>query len=143
MDIIVDLDGTLANCDWRLPLIQNKPKNWKGFFEGIISDTPIEPMIELVRSWQLNHTPRKVVFCTARPEKYRRETKVWLDSQFVSSQYLYMRPATDFSPSAECKKYLLNQIRADGFNPVMAIDDDQSVCEMFRKEGLLVLQVMR
>lgn len=141
--IVVDLDGTLANCDWRLHHVKNKPKNWKAFFDGIPNDPPIIGMIELVRSWQLSPSNKQVIYCTARPEKYRRETLIWLDKHFISSQYLYMRPATDFSPSAECKKHLLNQIRADGFNPTMVIDDDQSVCDMFAQEGLVVLQVKR
>jgi hypothetical protein len=32
-------------------------------------------------------------------------------------------------------------MRKDGFNPVMAVDDRQQVVDMFRAEGLRVLQV--
>ena len=31
MDVICDIDGTVADCSHRLHWIQSKPKNWKAF----------------------------------------------------------------------------------------------------------------
>jgi hypothetical protein len=34
MDILVDIDGTLADCTHRLHHIQKQPKDWDAFFAG-------------------------------------------------------------------------------------------------------------
>ena len=52
-----------------------------------------------------------------------------------------MRGDTDFRPDDELKKGFLIKMKEDGFNPVMAVDDRQQVVDMFRAEGLRVLQV--
>lgn len=138
--VIVDLDGTVANCDWRLPLIKNKPKNWKAFFEGIPHDQPIYSMCRMVETMWKNDTIR-VVFSTGRPDTYRKESIEWIYTHIYAAPHaLYMRSQKDgHRPAHEVKKDLLSQIRADGFNPVMAIDDDEKVCKMYREEGLIVL----
>ena len=142
VSVIVDLDGTVADCDWRLPLIKEKPKNWKAFFEGIPKDPPIDCMIEMVRAFR--QAGSLVIYCTGRPDHYRRESLMWLNQHSISAiNGLYMRPKGDHSPDYECKKRLLAQIRADGYNPTIVIDDKPEVCDMFRDEGLVVLQVKR
>ena len=142
MDIIVDLDGTVADCDWRLHFIENKPKNWKAFFDGIPKDKVIFPVYNLVEEYLQENS---VIFCTARPEQYRNTTSDWIKTHFgmFCTAPLYMRPKNDHRPDYEMKKVLLNQMRADGFNPALAIDDSPKVCEMYEEEGLVVLQVKR
>lgn len=43
MDIVFDIDGTLANASHRMPYITNpnEPKNWDAFFDGVVDDEPI------------------------------------------------------------------------------------------------------
>jgi hypothetical protein len=143
VDIIVDLDGTLADCDWRLHHIKEKPKNWKAFFDGIILDKPIEPIVELV--YHATQCGRmRPIYCTGRPENYRGHSYGWLVRHVEPSpEPIYMRPTGDHRPDYEVKKDLLYKMRADGFNPILAIDDKPEVCEMFQKEGLIVLQVRK
>lgn len=46
MDIIFDIDGTLADCSHRLHWIQSKPKNWNAFFAGMAA--PEEDLVVVV-----------------------------------------------------------------------------------------------
>ena len=46
---IVDLDGTLANCDHRLHHIDGAKKNWDLFFQECSDDTVIQPMLNLIK----------------------------------------------------------------------------------------------
>ena len=138
----MDIDGTIADCSHRMHYIQNKPKNWKKFFEEMVNDKPIQPVIDLVRS--LTYSTQMLywnaVLLTGRPEKYRRETAEWLTIQFLGFNHLYMRKDGDYREDFVVKEELLNQVRQDGFNPSIAIEDRSRNVEMFRRNGLIVFQ---
>jgi hypothetical protein len=143
--IIVDLDGTLADCDWRLHHIKNKPKNWKAFFDGIVQDEVIEPIYSIL--WHMTQCGGVIpIFCTGRPENYRKASLEWIERAAGipnDFSHLYMRPQNDHRPDYEVKKDLLKLMRIDGLNPTLAIDDKPEVCDMYEAEGLVVLQVRR
>lgn len=136
--IIVDIDGTIADCSHRLKYLEENPKNWDGFFSYMHKDKPIQPIIRLIEKLQ-NHN-FSLIFCTGRPERYRALTKEWLCDQDLDPRYLYMRNDTDFRPNHIIKSELLNLIYDDGFLPLLVIDDQQSVVEMWRTRGLICLQ---
>ena len=142
MDIIVDLDGTLCDCTWRLPLIQQKPKNWKEFFAGIPRDACVEPVATLV--YHFAECPaNNVVFSTGRPRSTENDTILWLkrNDMWMKNSRLYMRGTKDFRPDYVTKRDLLTDIINEGFRPVLAIDDKPEVCDMYEQVGLNVLRV--
>lgn len=147
MDIIVDLDGTVANCDWRLHHIREKPKNWKAFFDGISKDDGIKPLCEILSGVYFNSilpNRGRIIFCTGRPDNYQQSSLDWIRSHIgIDEATLYMRPRNDHRPDYEVKRDLLKQMKEDGFNPTLVIDDKPEVCEMFMNEGLIVLQMKR
>ena len=53
----------------------------------------------------------------------------------------YMRSDTDYRQDYVVKQGMLDKMRKDGFNPTMAVDDRQQVVDMWRDNGLTVLQV--
>lgn len=141
--IIFDLDGTLADCSHRLHHVTQYPKNWIKFFEGICDDVPVRGVGWLLSSCMLANTP--LVFCSGRPEEYREATVNWLQEHFYHFAIpdpLYMRPTGDQRQDAIVKLELLAKIRADGFNPILAIDDRPQVIEAWRSAGIPVLAVI-
>ena len=54
---------------------------------------------------------------------------------------LYMRKEGDFRPDAKVKEELLNQIRSDGYEPILAFEDRQRVVDMWRRNGIQCCQV--
>jgi hypothetical protein len=171
MDIIVDIDGTLANIEHRLHFIR-KPylhvipgtenvkredyeawKAWKpdydAFFDACDKDTPIEPVLELLRAvhgdeWDSHN----LLWATGRPERVREKTSKWLEAHAphiprLVQPKLYMRATGDHRPDHVVKRELLAQMRADGFDPKLAIDDRQQVVDMWRAEGLICAQVAK
>lgn len=50
MDILVDIDGTIADIIHRLHFIQGPRKDWPAFFDAMDKDEPIPEMIELVKA---------------------------------------------------------------------------------------------
>lgn len=143
-DYIFDLDGTLANCDHRLHFIQNKPKNWKAFFDGMDCDAPITSTIALAHS--LYGSYDNLIFCTGRPDNYRRITREWLVAHvgdWTLNCLLYMRRAGDGRPDYVIKEEALLSMRADGYDPKIAFEDRDQVVDMWRRNGLICCQVAK
>lgn len=140
MDVIVDIDGTLADCKHRLPHIQKRPKDWDAFFAAVAEDVGIWPVIDMVEA--LHRNRHRVVFCTGRPASTRDATVRWLGRHFsFPLLWLYTRRDGDHRDDDIVKREMLELIRSDGFNPVLAIEDRARVVKMWRDEGLICAQV--
>lgn len=137
ISIIVDIDGTIADCSHRRKYLEETPKNWKAFFEAMKDDEPILPLRDLLRN--LNDDV-SVILCTGRPREYQKVTEEWLHKFAFRYQYLYMRETGDFRPDHVVKKEMLHRIRGCGHKVLLAIDDRQSVVDLWRSEGLVCLQ---
>jgi hypothetical protein len=89
MDIVFDVDGTLANAKHRLHHIIEDPnviyeqpfkKDWDQFLsdELVAKDTPIEQMFYLLMTMLEAPQDYRVIFITGRPEAQRQVTYDWL-----------------------------------------------------------------
>lgn len=155
MDIIVDIDGTLADCTHRLHFIKGDgKKDWPGFFDACYGDAPISTVIKMVHSLRTGTgspvMDNRLIFCSGRPERIRALTTKWLlHFSFLAKEPheegngwpLYMRADGDFREDSIIKRELLGRIREDGYDPVLAIDDRKRVVDMWRTEGLVCAQV--
>ena len=149
---VFDIDGTLADISHRLHFVNGDgPKNWQKFFEGIPQDQPNEPITYLANVlWQSGSATeaddsmeRKshVVCCSGRPEEWREATEKWLKEQAVNQAALYMRKTADYRPDHIVKEELLHKMIEDGWDPILVVDDRQSVVDMWRGNGITCLQV--
>jgi hypothetical protein len=136
--VIIDLDGTLSDCNHRLHLIEGPKKNWDSFFEGCIDDPVIEPMLNILKMFRDDY---KIVIITARPEKNRELTTQWLYNNQIKFDALYMRRNVDFRKSPQVKSDLVDQAIANLYNPIYAFEDREDCCVMFRERGIYALQV--
>lgn len=136
--IIVDIDGTIADCNHRLHHIKGQKKNWPGFWETMHLDTPIEPIIKLVKAMD---QACRIIVVTARHDYVRPQTVKWLLQNGVPYNELRMRADEDYRKDAIVKKEILDQIRADGYNVLFALEDRTHNVEMFRANGVPCLQV--
>jgi phosphoglycolate phosphatase-like HAD superfamily hydrolase len=136
---LFDLDGTLADCSHRLHHIKNSPKDWRAFFKACIDDAPIKHMVDLAQ--QLEQSGVSIVYVSGRSDEVRHETLEWLSLYRLPDGALYMRKAGDFRADDVVKLELLQQIRADGWRPIMAFDDRDRVVKMWRANGVPCAQV--
>lgn len=132
---IFDIDGTLADLSHRLHHIQKTPKDWDGFFAEVANDEPIRHVVQLCRRLGC------VVFASGRPERCRSDTEWWLLTHLSHDGPLYMRKDGDRRPDDIVKGDILDQIIADGFEPIMAFDDRDRVVAMWRERGIPCAQV--
>lgn len=138
-DIIVDLDGTLADCSWRQHYVNSKPSNWTAFEKGIPNDPPHQHVIDLVNT--LYKAGWRVVLCSGRGEQSRRDTETWLDKNGVWYNELYMRAKNDYRRDDIVKSELLDQILDEGYKPMVVFDDRDQVVKMWRERGIPCFQV--
>lgn len=165
MDIIFDIDGTLANAEHRLHFINDMqhwaqlegklPRpNWEKFLstEEIAKDTAIPQTWEILAN--LLYGGNRVIFITGRPERQRLTTYDWLrdiecEHRAIAADLmrrkhgtiLYMRGDNDRRASSIVKEESLMRARADGFNPTLVFEDRADDTAMWRRNGLLCCQV--
>ncbi len=141
MDVIFDVDGTLMDIEHRRHFVTQRPKDFDAFRdpEVVMQDTPNKEIFALAKA--LKDAGNRIIVSTGRNKRQRATTLKQLMMNGLVFDAMYMRGDTDFRPDDELKKEFLIKMKEDGFNPVMAVDDRQQVVDMFRAEGLRVLQV--
>lgn len=108
-----------------------------------------QPNHEIVKLFQMHKAAGDTVLCASgREDRFREFTQQWLMIYGVepyryaeSNKGLYMRKAGDNRADYIIKKEILDQIRADGFEPWLVYDDRDQVVQMWRDNGIRCLQV--
>lgn len=137
---IFDVDGTLSDASHRKHWVANKPKNWPAWNAGMANDPVHLDIVEFAHI--AKERDLAVVVCTGREEVYRDVTENWLANKAkVPYDKVYMRSKKDYRDDSIIKKELLEQIRADGFDPLLVFDDRNRVVNMWRELGIRCLQV--
>lgn len=139
--VIVDVDGTIANGEHRehflhVPLGQRK--DWDSYFEAMIGDAPVIPIINWVNELAKDHT---ICIVSGRPDTYQHETVKWLDEvAHIHYDHIFMRRGSDKRPDVDVKSDILHKLPKDKI--LMAIDDRPSVINgCWRKNGIMVIPV--
>ena len=146
-DIIVDMDGTLADISQRLRRAESNPPpgkrmDWDIFLDPMVmahTDKPNQHVIHLVRV--LSDSGHNILVTSARNERHRDVTALQLDEWGIKYEKLYLRKDDDFRQDGIVKAELLAQILEDGYVPRIAIDDRQQVVDKWRELGLHCWQV--
>lgn len=139
--IIVDLDGTLADCEHRRHFVhppEGEKKDWLSFFKGCGEDAVVAPIHHLILAMQ-DHC--EVVLCSGRPEDHCRElTESWLVNNLGATFPLFMRPAGDSRQDSLVKEIILDFELLPRYNILFTVDDRKQVVDMWRRRGLTCLQ---
>lgn len=128
---IVDIDGTIAEMNYRGPYEWNK----------VGTDNPILEIIDLVKSLYA-FTNSHLIFLSGRDGSCYSETESWLKKHFPLETFsLYMRSPGDMRKDCIVKEELYNEHIKDKYNVFLVIDDRQQVVDMWRSLGLRCIQV--
>ncbi len=142
---LFDIDGTVANLAHRLHHIQKDPKDWDSFFDDVAGDTPITAVCMLLRCLHRDATYNSgfgIVYASGRSDRTREATLGWLKMNALPYEApLYMRKDGDHRPDYQVKKEILQNMRDDGYEPIMAFDDRNQVVAMWRDCGVPCAQV--
>jgi hypothetical protein len=142
VDILFDIDGTLADTSHRIHHLQKTPKDWDAFYDDSIDDAVIEPIKDILRAaYSFGHD---IIFCTGRPERLRNTTINWLSAHvtaYAESITLCMRKEGDHRNDDIVKEEMLDTLLLMGYQPKLVFEDRKRVADMFRRRGLIVAHV--
>lgn len=137
--IICDLDGTMCNIKHRVHFVQGEKKDWDNFFNHMMADSVREDVRKEVVGAYLDGC--KVIFVSARPEKYRPFTIDWLRDHVGLQNYtLIMRENGDSRPDTVVKEEIYEKY-LKSLTILKIYDDRPSVIRMWRSKGLEVVDV--
>lgn len=136
--IIVDLDGTLTDCEHRVHHVHSKPKDWQSFNRGMVHDELNIWCSKLISSMKSNGT--ETILLTGRGEEFRKETESWLQDKGITYLHLFMRGVDDHRPDCEIKKEIYQSKIAPKFKTLFVVEDRKSVVKMWREINLTCLQ---
>ena len=140
--IVVDLDGTLCNADWRVEFA--KSGDWDGFHSRCIDDEIVPATAEIVRRFGIDFN---LLILTGRNCRYRSLTLEWFQKKSLHDyiDVLGMRPDDDFRPDVEFKiEYLsriFGSIEKAASEILFAMEDRDKVVEAYRENGIVCHQV--
>ena len=143
LNLIVDIDGTIAELGDRLKCIEGDEKDYDSFFKRCGEDTPINEVIALVETLN-KHLSIRTVFCTGRPEYVRETTEKWLaDNVKIYNYLLLMRPDDSVGKvdDTDVKKTLMDENGITVDNTLFILEDRNKMVTFFRDLGYKVLQV--
>lgn len=131
--MVFDIDGVLSDATSRQRFIEEGRRDWGAFFEACGDDPVIE---EVARLLELLEGSLAVVLLTGRPLRVRPQTLAWLERYRVRWDLLVMRDRGDAAHVSAYKRRSVEELRAQGFDLRLALEDDPANHAMFVAEGV-------
>ena len=138
--VIFDMDGVLAK--------KSPDRNYREY-DKVDLDSPIEAVFEILNHY-LFDKDYVIIFITGRKESCKIKTMNFIaenteldceqEEYFLDNFKLYMRENNDNRKAEVLKKEIYDKYIKGEYEVVLVFEDDPVVCEMYKKEGLLVLQ---
>lgn len=136
--ILVDVDGTLAIHEYRNPFAYDK----------CLEDSLNEPIDNLLTYLQVTNMKARTIIVTGRENIQFDDgntvlnlTALWLNKNSIIYDDIYIREEKDHRPDYIVKKEMFEKYIKNKYNILYVLDDRKQVIDMWRKEGLTVLDV--
>lgn len=130
---IVDMDGTLVDVSGIRHYVLDRDrgdKDFQSFHAAASFARPMPQVVETVRA--LHRAGFASLVLTSRKEQWRYRARVWLRKWDVPVDALGMRGDHDTRRDDDVKRDLFVRARRLGFDPVLAIDDNPIVVQLWR-----------
>ena len=136
--IVLDLDNTIADDEWRIPAIKWDEKNMFLRYHNYHTLSAHDK----VGNRHLFKNKKHIIVLTARPEFYRSQTKAWLMANDIVPVFLGMRGKDDECHSRELKvKQMRDAMRFLSIKEsdiACAYDDREDVVQAYLEMGIKV-----
>lgn len=134
-----DMDGTLSDTRSINHFVQGKRRNFDMFHRSSIF-TPANPEV-LKLAMDAHDSGLAVIITTARNEKYREVTQLWLDRLDVPYENIFMRKDGDNRPDYVVKNEMLHEQILPSYQPISFADDNPQAINCWRENGIRVIEV--
>lgn len=143
-EILVDIDGTLADIDHRRHHVRQEKKSWPAFFSEMGNDTFRQAVWSQVKKEKVKHRSCGIILVSARNEDHRNLTESWLriNGLFEGEDYfaLFMRRDGDSREDSLVKQEILDTFFKKE-RIVKVFDDRPRVLRMWANNGLSTVDV--
>lgn len=136
--IIVDLDGTLCDCEHRVHHVSGDQKDWESFNTLMEQDRVNSWCLQLMSA--MKNDDHSILIVTGREDAFLKQTECWLEKNHVYYDHLYMRPTSSKDEDSEIKKQIYDSEIKDNYDVTFVVEDRKSVVKMWRELGLVCLQ---
>jgi FMN phosphatase YigB (HAD superfamily) len=124
--VIVDLDGTLVEISSIRHHVEKPKSDFDQFHRLSVDCPPRSVALEILETYRRQGL--KVLIVSARSEKYRSLTNMWLAINQIECDELLMRQIGDSRPDVEVKTAMLARLRSKYFI-CAALDDRPELIE--------------
>jgi hypothetical protein len=134
--VIFDLDGVLADALHRQHFLHQEEPDWPGFYRGVAADDVIEAGRALASCMS---DDVRIVILTGRIDDVAGVTRDWLVGNGFRWDLLICRPPDEDDSSRHAVDYKREEVarlRDWGIEPVLAIDDNRKIVEMYGEFGI-------
>lgn len=134
--IVIDLDGTLSDCNYRRHLVTGKHRDYAAFHAQLESDPVNEWCARLMGCMHISGYMITIV--SARPKSCEKKTLAWLEKNKIKFDSLnLLRVDGSDTPDQEIK---VNWARNYGVENILFwVDDRAKVVKPIRDLGVTVL----
>jgi hypothetical protein len=138
--VVVDIDGVLSDASTRQHFLNNPEgvRDWEGFFGTVGEDRPLNAVPALLHLLDPEVT---VVLVSGRPAWVLERTREWLERHGMRWDRLAVREGDDFMDPAGFKRDVVEDLRAEGCDILLGVDDNDRIVEMFAEQGVPALYV--
>ena len=117
--------------------MQQKPKDWKSFFSGILNDELnlwCRELMDAMRSKGYD-----ILIVTGRPADHKENSIAWMKRHRVRFNEYYCRDAQDFRPDSDVKREIYHNEIEPHYDILFVVDDRFKVVQTWRELGLTCL----
>lgn len=146
--LVVDRDGTLASVAYCAPTDQNNV-SWMSYNAALPFDAVVPSVLQMVIDWKAANPTGAVVMVSGRAAgDYKGDIRrfhlmwAWINKHYLPIDRLFMRRGGDQRRDSIVKQEILDQHLRPQFDIDYVIDDRQQVVDMWRANGLTVVQVI-
>jgi hypothetical protein len=156
--VIVDRDGTAASCFMRHAVELRDPdephwhplnrKDWASFNAALPFDAVVPAVVNMLRIVRVIRPDVTIIMTSGRSEgdwpgdrRRRFVMQDWIAKHDLPVDLLLMRAGGDQRADSVVKQEILDRDIRPRFNVLLAIDDRPQVVEMWRANGIPVVQV--
>ena len=131
--VVFDLDGVLSDAAGRQHFLEWGRRDWDAFFDACGDDPLVD---EVARLLELLDASLRIVLLTGRPVRVQPQTLAWLAHHRLRWDVLVMRDRGDYAQVSRFKRAAVADLRAHGYEPQLAFEDDPRNRDMFHSEGI-------
>lgn len=138
---IFDLDGTLIPVNDRLKYLDEKPVDYKKFYESSLDYEPIKSTYNIIKVFNELIKQRDdnfIYLLTARNIKYKETTIEWLKKYNIPYDKLIMRDKN--LSDVDFKEMIIDDILKEDFINFI-FEDREHIIKVLEKKGLEIIKV--